>query len=72
MQSKKSSCIEILLNTFSGFIVSFMVTTILLPYMGEIGAFGITCIFTVISLVRSYIWRRIFNKKQLDIVTEKG
>ncbi len=63
MQTKKNSIVEILLNTGSGFIVSFGITSLLLPYMVTVGAFGITCIFTVVSLVRSYVWRRIFNKK---------
>ncbi len=63
MQSKKNSMVEILLNTGSGFIVSFAITSFLLPYMVTVGAFGITCIFTVVSLVRSYVWRRTFNRK---------
>jgi len=63
VQSKKSSIIEISLNTGSGFIVSLLITSLLMPYMNDIGPFGITCIFTVVSLVRSYAWRRFFNNK---------
>ena len=63
VQSKKSTLTEVCLNTGSGFIVSLILTSIMLPYMNIIGSFGITCIFTVISLVRSYLWRRFFNKK---------
>jgi len=66
-QSKKSSVIEISLNTGSGFIVSLIITTLLLPHMEDLGAFGITCIFTVVSLIRSYAWRRFFNNK-IDVV----
>ena len=66
MQTKKSSMAEIGLNTSSGFIVSFAITSFLLPYMVGIGAFGVTCIFTVVSLVRSYVWRRFFNKKMIS------
>jgi len=62
-QSKKSSMLEIGLNTGSGFIVSLIITTLLLPYMETVGAFGITCIFTVVSLLRSYAWRRFFNNR---------
>ena len=69
MQSKKSSCVEILLNTGSGFVVSLAITTMLLPYMVMVGAFGVTCIFTVVSLIRSYVWRRIFNKKMIAVKT---
>ena len=67
MQSKKSTCIEVLLNTASGFVVSFAITTMLLPYMVTVGAFGITCIFTVVSLIRSYAWRRVFNKRKVMV-----
>jgi len=63
MQSKKKSLQEISLNTFSGFIVSYTVTLFMLPYFQLMNAFTITCLFTVISLVRSYFWRRLFNKK---------
>lgn len=68
-QSKKSTLLEVGLNTASGFIVSLILTSILMPYIVSIGAFGITCIFTVVSLVRSYTWRRFFNKK---LVLQKG
>ena len=64
-QSKKNSMVEIGMNTASGFVVSFAITSVLLPYIATIGAFGVTCIFTVVSLVRSYVWRRIFNKKAI-------
>ena len=63
MQNKKSSMNEVLLNTFSGFIVSYTVTLFMLPYFHLLNAISITSIFTVISLVRSYFWRRLFNKK---------
>jgi len=65
MQNKKSSMVEVGLNTASGFVVSFAITSFLLPYMVGIGAFSVTCIFTVVSLIRSYFWRRFFNKKVL-------
>jgi hypothetical protein len=35
----------------------------LLPYMESLGAMAITWIFTIVSLIRSYVWRMIFNKK---------
>ena len=70
MQSKKSSMIEVFANTASGFIVSFTVTTFLLPYMGAMSALSITSIYTVVSLVRSYVWRRFFNKK-VEVYTEE-
>ena len=63
MQTKRSMMIETLLNTFSGFVVSYAITTALLPFMETLGAFAITWIFTIVSLIRTYVWRMIFNKK---------
>lgn len=63
MQTKRSMMIETLLNTFSGFVVSYAITTALLPYMETLGAMAITWIFTIVSLIRSYVWRMIFNRK---------
>jgi len=63
MQTKRSMMIETLLNTFSGFVVSYAITCMLLPYMESLGAMAITWIFTIVSLIRSYVWRMIFNKK---------
>jgi ABC-type spermidine/putrescine transport system permease subunit I len=74
MQTKRSMMIETLLNTFSGFVVSYAITSMLLPYMETLGAMAITWIFTIVSLIRSYVWRMIFNKKiakkAVDIAAE--
>jgi len=66
MQSKKSSMMEIGLNTGSGFIVSLVVTASLQNsgLLSSMSPLGITAIFTVVSLVRSYTWRRVFNKQR--------
>jgi hypothetical protein len=65
MQSRISSLIETLLNTFSGFIVAYISAMIVYPMFGfNITAeqnFYLTSIFTVVSIIRGYIWRRIFN-----------
>jgi hypothetical protein len=65
-QTKKESFIESALNIGSGFLVSLAVWTFVvvplwaLPVtMGE--NLQITMLFTVVSVVRSYVWRRIFN-----------
>jgi len=71
-QSKKSSIVEISLNTGSGFIVSLVITTFLMPYMKTVGPFGITCIFTVVSLLRSYAWRRFFNNRIEKLVEQSS
>ncbi|MDG5467330.1 hypothetical protein P9J64_03250 [Deltaproteobacteria bacterium IMCC39524] len=65
MQSQWESFMETFLNTASGFAISWLVTTWVLPIYGfAVSAgqgFQITCIFTVISILRSYLWRRTFN-----------
>tara|TARA_R110000744_G_scaffold16476_1_gene45392 strand:+ start:1358 stop:1570 length:213 start_codon:yes stop_codon:yes gene_type:complete len=65
-QTNKQSIIEVIANTVVGFIISVGVSVLLFPLMGIPVTFGenlgITLIFTVISLVRSFVMRRIFNK----------
>jgi biotin transporter BioY len=64
-QSRKHSFLEALLNTASGFLISFFVAELTFAYFNfqstHKDTFIITCVFTVVSIVRSYIWRRIFN-----------
>ncbi len=66
MQTKKGSILEATLNIGSGFFVAMLVWQfIAAPLFGYevtlIDNFWLTMIFTVVSVVRSYIWRRIFN-----------
>lgn len=64
-QTKKYSAFESIANVAVGFGVSFIANIIVLPWFGfkvsVKDAFGIGLIFTVISIVRSYLLRRIFN-----------
>ena len=66
MQSRKHSIMEITLNTASGFVLSWIMTLIILPLFGyKVSAsqgFNITVIYTIASVLRSYFWRRIFNR----------
>lgn len=74
-QSVKHSVFEAIMNVASGFLISMVVWNwIAAPLMknvfsGDIASFKnnfiITCIFTVSSLIRSFVWRRIFNKVQV-------
>lgn len=71
MQSKLGSLIESLVNIFIGIAVSFAANLVVLPIFGYPVTFwdglGISLVFTIISLVRSYVIRRCFNyhiKKQ--------
>jgi len=64
-QSKLESFIEASLNTLSGFILSCLVQWFLLANVFEIEgslfhAAWTTSLFTVVSLLRSYLWRRFF------------
>ena len=65
-QSKLESLVEASLNTASGFVVSLLVWQwVVAPLFGLpvdwAMNFWITGIFTVVSILRSYIWRRLFN-----------
>lgn len=67
-QSRKESLIEASLNTLSGFLVSyFMWLFVVAPLFGiesnPVESFWITCLFTVVSVARSYVWRRLFVNK---------
>ncbi len=66
MQTRKGSVLEVLLNIGSGFIVAMLTWQLLAaPLYGyKVTLYdnvGLTTIFTVVSMVRTYIWRRIFN-----------
>jgi hypothetical protein len=68
MQSRHHSLVETSLNTASGFCISWMTTLIVMPWFGFPVTGGqslsITGIYTVISIIRSYFWRRFFNRLQ--------
>ena len=68
-QKKSHSAIEAIFNTVIGFGISMTANLIVLPIFGyKVGisqAFWIGIIFTLISIVRSYILRRIFNRIML-------
>lgn len=68
MQSRWSSLIEQILNVFSGFVLSFFIWIwVIVPIwqipvdMGESAA--INLVFTVVSVIRGYCWRRWFNNR---------
>lgn len=64
-QSRKSSAFEALLNILIGFGVSVLANWLILPHYGvspNIGvSFEIGLWFTLISFIRSYTLRRLFN-----------
>lgn len=64
-QTRLGSFTEACLNTASGFIVSLIVWHWVAKWFGIPMPLSenlkITAIFTVVSIVRSYLWRRLFN-----------
>ncbi len=68
MQTKKQSFTEALSNTAVGFIISYISTFLIFPLVGFESSPSnnliITIYFTIISIIRSYVIRRWFNKNQ--------
>jgi hypothetical protein len=78
MQTRRQSLIEAIVNIISGMVISFSISflfTILSPYIALYlysgfsfhtsiaGNIIVTITLTVVSIIRSYFWRRYFNKK---------
>ncbi len=66
MQTRIESITENILNTGSGFVVGWILAMTVLPMFGFVqitasNGFWITVIYTCVSLVRGYLWRRYFN-----------
>lgn len=65
-QSRIGSFIEACSNVLVGFGINWGANLIVLPIFGypvtPAEAFGIGLVFTAISLVRSYVLRRAFNR----------
>ncbi len=65
MQTRLQSMIEAGLNTLTGYIISVIAQLFIFPLYGLHASLSqnmqIVAIFTAISIVRSYFWRRLFN-----------
>lgn len=81
MQTKRQSFIESCMNIFSGMIISFSISQLAhvsAPYIQKYIYSGfiwnlsatsniiMTVLLTVISIIRSYAWRRYFNYKHSE------
>ena len=68
MQTKKQSAIESLTSTTIGIIIGIVLNLTILPIFGYpvslSDSLWISVIFTVVSIIRSYIIRRWFNSKE--------
>lgn len=64
-QSKKKSAMEAWANGLVGVVISWLCTVTLLPFMGVVlswtQALEVTLFFIVVSTLRSYVIRRLFN-----------
>ena len=67
MQTKKQSMIESLTSTTIGIIIGILLNLTILPIFGYpvsvSDSLWISIIFTIVSIIRSYIIRRWFNSR---------
>jgi len=68
MQTRKHSIIESIFNTLSGLVLATLVMSFIISPVYHLPTttvenLEINIIFTIISIVRGYMWRRYFNKK---------
>jgi hypothetical protein len=65
-QTKLQSATETAVSTAVGFGISWLATLMVLPWFGHrpsvADGFGITVVFTALSLARGYVLRRVFNR----------
>lgn len=68
MQSRKHSALEAVFNVFIGYWVAVLAQIAIFPVFGLYVPFGdnllMGAFFTVVSLIRSYVLRRLFNRWQ--------
>lgn len=67
-QSKTASLIECALNNISGIGVGWATSVVVFPLfsisISTSQNLWLTIIFTAVSMIRSYFWRRLFTKIQ--------
>ena len=68
MQNKRESMIESLTSTTIGIIIGIVLNLTILPIFGYPVSWSdslwISVIFTIVSIIRSYVIRRFFNSKE--------
>lgn len=66
MQPRHHSFIEACMNTLTGFFVTLFAQEIIYPIVGLRTTghqnFVLALFFTALSIIRSYLWRRLFNR----------
>ena len=74
-QSRLESAVEQVLNVGSGFVLAFILWQfVLAPTFGFSMPLAtnlwITTTFTVASVIRGYLWRRLFNRRVVRRISE--
>ena len=68
-QSKRGSLIEAVTNTFVGYVLAVATQFAVFPVFGlQVGVvenLGLGLVFTAVSLIRSYLLRRLFDRWRL-------
>lgn len=76
MQSKKGSFIEACVNTFIGFLVTLIASPAIYwicnVHMTGKSMVSVVILFTLLSVIRSYIIRRFFNKIIIKTINSGG
>lgn len=66
MQSKRWSAAEVVSSTLFGFIVAMLTNAVVFPFFGYnlpfVTNINITIVYTLVSILRSYVFRRVFNR----------
>lgn len=65
LDSVTESCINILVGFGVAYLANMAVLTSFGYHISHTENFHITCVMTVISFIRSYLLRRLFNKLRL-------
>ena len=69
MQTKKQSLIESLINVAIGFLITIISLSVIFPMLGFENHSGknviLTTYLTILSVLRNYLLRRYFNRKQV-------
>jgi hypothetical protein len=72
VQTKQKSLEEAFVSTCWGFLFSLVISFIAMPMVGYAVTFHqnflLTCIYTVASVIRQYVVRRWYAKKELQNV----
>lgn len=69
MQTRRASLLEAVASTLTGFALSlavqqFFITPVYGLPLSAVDNIAITLVFTIVSIARQYVWRRVFNYMQ--------